>query len=284
MINMESYVRPGTIDEALDLLGKNQGKVLAGGTDLILDLQKKELAGTIVDVGGIKELQQIKETEDQVIIGSVVSFTQVETSPIIQKYCLALSEAAGLVGSPQIRNQGTIGGNIANASPAADTVPAFVAMDALLRVGSIRGERIVRITDLLLGIGKTDLAPDELILEISFKKLHSFRSSFIKLGRRNALAISRMSGAAGIRVDEEGRILEARIALGSVAPNPFRSTLIESVLVGKNVHDGIPEEAIETAYKDVEERLGSRATAPYKKEAIKGVVRQALEKIFIEPI
>lgn len=282
MLKMEAYFKPGTLKEALNLLAENKGKILAGGTDLILDLQRKEMPGTIVDIGGISDLQHIKETEDRVMLGSGVTFTQIESSPVIRKYCLALSEAAGLVGSPQIRNQGTIGGNIANASPAADTVPAVVAMDGEVRVASVRGERIVRISDLLKGIGKTDLAPDELILEISFKKISNFRSSFIKLGRRNALAISRMSSASGVKVDEKGSILEARIALGSVAPNPFRSLLVENVLVGKNIHDGIPEEAIQIAGKDVEERLGNRATAPYKKEAIKGVVRHALEKIFIE--
>lgn len=279
-MKVEEYWRPGTIDEALELLAANQSKVLSGGTDLVLDLQKKELPGRIVDIGGLRELQQIRETEDKIFMGSGVTFTQVERSSIIQRSCRALAEAAGLVGSPQIRNQGTIGGNIANASPAADTVPPIVAMDGEALVASTRGERVVKVTDLLKGMGKTDLAPDELILEISFHKIPNFKSAFAKLGRRNALAISRISAALGVSIDEKGVVREARAALGAVAPNPFRSGVIENALLGKKIHEEIPEDVIRTAGDDVAERLGSRASAPYKREAIKGVVRHALEKLF----
>lgn len=280
MLKIEKYLRPDTIVEALELLGKKNSKVLFGGTDLVLELQKKDMTGTIVDMGGLKELQQIRETDDKVIIGSGVTFSQLETSPVIKQYCMALSESAGLVGSPQIRNQGTVGGNIANASPAADTVPAIVAMDGEVLVASIRGERLVKVTDLLKGIGKTDLAADELILEISFTKIPNFRSTFVKLGRRNALAISRISAVIGVGIDEKGIICEARVSLGSVAPNPFRSTAIENALLGKKINQGVPEDVIQAAGDDVAQRLGSRASAPYKREAIKGVVRQAWENLF----
>lgn len=186
------------------------------------------------------------------------------------------------MGSPQIRNQGTIGGNIANASPAADTVPAIVAMDGVALVKSIRGDRLVKVTDLLKGVGKTDLAADELIVEISFNKLQNFSSTFVKLGRRNALAISRISAAVGVSTDAEGNIFDARVALGSVAPNPFRAILIEDNLIGKNINQEIPEDVIETASEVVAEKLGPRASAPYKRVAIKGVMRQALEKLFLK--
>jgi len=280
VLKVEKYLRPDTIVEALELLAETNSKVLSGGTDLVLELQKKEMTGTIVDIGGLKELQQIKETDDKVIIGSGVTFTQLEISPVIKQYCMALSEAAGLVGSPQIRNQGTVGGNIANASPAADTVPAIVAMDGEILAASIKGERLIKVTDLLKGINKTDLAPDEMIIEISFNKISNYRSSFVKLGRRNALAISRISAAIGVSIDENGIINEARAALGSVAPNPFRSTIIENALLGKEINEKVTEDVIQAAGADVAERLGTRASAPYKREAIKGVVRQALEKLF----
>ncbi|MEL7566690.1 MAG: xanthine dehydrogenase family protein subunit M [Dehalobacterium sp.] len=280
MLKVERYFRPGTVKEALEVLTANKSKILSGGTDLVLDLQKKEMPGMIVDIGSLNELQQIRETRDKVILGSGVTFTQVEISPVTKKYCSALSEAAGLVGSPQIRNQGTVGGNIANASPAADTVPAIVAMDGEVLLASLRGERLVKVTDLLKGIGKTDLAADELILEISFNKIANFRSTFVKLGRRNALAISRISAALGVSVNEEGTIYEARAALGSVAPNPFRSKVMENVLLDKNINQGIPEDVIQAAGDDVADRLGTRASAPYKREAVKGVVRQALENLF----
>lgn len=280
MIGVKGYWKPGTINEALDILAEKNAKVLAGGTDLVLDLGRKEIPADIVDVGAIPDLKQIREDEDQVYIGSGVTFTQAQMSPIINRYCSALAEAASVVGSPQIRNQGTIGGNIANASPAADTVPAMVAMDAQAVLASARGRRLVKLTDLLKGINKIDLAPDEMIIEIVFRKISNFQSTFVKLGRRNALAISRISSAVGVSLDDKQMIREARVALGSVAPNPFRSSMIESALLGKKATEEIIEEVLDAARNDVAERLGPRASAPYKREAIRGVVRKALETLF----
>lgn len=282
MLQIEKYWKPKSVAEALERLSAKDVKILAGGTDLVLELGKKGEAARIIDLGGLAELKMIQEDEEQVIIGSGVTFSQLQFSPIINKHCRALAEAASLVGSPQIRNQGTVGGNIANASPAADTVPSLVMMDAEVIVARFGGQRRLKVTDLLRGINKTDLAADELILEIIFRKLPGFQSSFSKLGRRNALAISRMSAAAGFSVDDHQMIRQVRVALGSVAPNPFRSAAIEEALTGKDFARGLDESVLETASQDVAARLGARATAPYKREAIKGVVRHALAPIFAE--
>ena len=280
MLQIEGYWKPESIAEALERLSAGDVKILAGGTDLVLELGRKHEAAKIIDLGGLAELKTIREDEDQVGIGSGVTFSQLQHSPVIIRHCLALAQAAGLVGSPQIRNQGTVGGNIANASPAADTVPALVMMDAEVIVAKKGGQRRLKVTDLLRGINKTDLAADELILEIIFRKLPGFQSSFSKLGRRNALAISRMSAAAGFSVDDQQMIRQVRVALGSVAPNPFRSAAIEDELTGKDFDLGLDEHILETASRDVAARLGARATAPYKREAIKGVVRHALAQVF----
>lgn len=275
------YLRPETIDEALMMLAGalNPVKVLAGGTDLVLELKKHNQPVEIVNIGGLQQLRTIEEDDEKITIGSLVTFSQLQNSEIVSQHCRALVEAAALVGSPQIRNQGTIGGNIANASPAADAIPAIVAMDADVMVASVRGQRSLKITQLLKGINKTDLAPDELIVEISFKKIDNLSSSFAKLGKRNALAISRISVAAAISTGQQGNIQEARVAMGSVAPNPFRSTLVETALLGKTLSDGLIEGVLELASQEVAVKLGTRASAPYKREAIRGVMRQALEGI-----
>lgn len=282
MIKVNRYLRPQNINEALEMLAddENPKKVLAGGTDLIIELNHGDRLVDIIDIGGIKELRSIREHEDKVIIGSAATFTQIENSEMVLKHCRALAQAASKVGSPQIRNAGTIGGNVANASPAADTVPAIVAMDAEALVASVRGQRNIKITDLLKGIGKTDLAPDEMIVEFSFKKLPGGISGFAKLGKRNALAISRISATAIVVPDQDNVIREARVALGAVAPNPFRSSLTESILIGKNLASGISEDVIDMVAQDVTERLGARASAVYKREAIRGVLYQALEQVF----
>ena len=278
MVNVGSYFRPQTIGEVYELLSnrKNPTKVLAGGTDLLLHLHKASEPVDIVDIGDIPQLKTIEEHEDEVRFGSMATFTQIQTSEIILKNYRALAKAAAMVGSPQIRNQGTIVGNIANASPAADSVPALVAVDAQVLVASSGSQRWEKIVDLLAGINKVNLAGNEIILGISFKKIPGLRSGFAKLGRRNALAISRLSAAVGI-VAENNIITQARVALGAVAPNPFRSHQIENSLIGKSLDEAISDDVLETASAVVAEKLGNRTSAPYKRQAIKGIVRQALE-------
>lgn len=282
MLKVTDYWMPQTLEEALELLASRHENmhVLAGGTDLVIEVNKRDEPVTIVDIGGIEELRFIREDSEKVSIGSLATFAQVQNSEIILKHCRCLAEAASAVGSPQIRNVGTIGGNLVHASPAADSVPCLVAMDAEITVASLRGKRRIRVADFLKGINKTDLAPDELVLDISFSKIPGLKSGFAKLGRRNALAISRISVAAAIRVDEEKVIREARVAFGSVAPNPFRSTRVENALLGKKITGGIPEDVLMAASEEVALKLGNRASAPYKKEAIKGVVTQAIKKAY----
>lgn len=281
MLKVKNYFQPGTIEEALSTMAQSQApRVLAGGTDLMLGLKNENDPLDLVDIGALHQLRTIREDETRVVIGSLVTFSWLQSSEIIIKHYRALAEAAAAVGSPQIRNQGTIGGNVANASPAADTIPSLVAMEAEVLVASVRGQRRLKVADLLKGINRTALAPDELILEVSFMKIPGQRSGFAKLGRRNALAISRISVAVAIKVDEEKMIREARVALGAVAPNPFRSALVESTLIGKSLAGGMTGDIFDAASQEVAAKLGSRASAPYKREAVRGVMRQALERVF----
>jgi CO/xanthine dehydrogenase FAD-binding subunit len=278
------FYRPLTLQEVLKILAEKRGlvKILAGGTDLMLDIQRKkyEVAG-IVDITELNELKAIRVEDEYVRIGSLVTFTKVANEKKLQEQVRFLTEAASLIGAPQIRNQGTLGGNIANASPAADSVVPLIALDAVLSVVSLSGHREVPLNQLLSGVGKTNLAADELITEIKFK-LPSVkaRSAFVKFGRRNALAIARMS--VGILIDFEGKeIIDARVALGAVAPNPFRATELENLFLNKSIEQINVEEVISCANKVVSQTLGNRPSAKWKNEAIRGLMRQTLHKIGI---
>jgi len=283
MMGVEFY-QPTTLEEALKVLDEKQGplKILAGGTDLMLDIRSKKypVAG-IVDITRLSELKKITVEEDVVKIGSLVTFAEAASSKLLQERVSLLAEAAGVVGAPQIRNQGTIGGNIANASPAADSVVPLIALDAVVSVASSVGFKEVPLHQLLCGVGKTTLAPNEVITEIKFKlPSPNARSGFVKFGRRNALAIARMSVAILLDFEAE-TIKDARVALGAVAPNPFRSTELENMLINKSAGEVDVEEVITKASQVVSQVLGSRPSAKWKNPAIRGLMRQALSKVGI---
>ncbi len=282
MLNLSAYYQPDSLAEALALLTHSGGELrpLAGGTDLVPALAKGEthLDG-LVDLCKIPELRGISRVDDQIRIGSLSTFRDIENSPLLQPASL-LREAAAAVGSPQIRSQGTIGGNIANASPAADTVTALVALKALATLESAAGSRSVPVSELLCGVGKTKIRPGEVIKEILFQVPPQGSSSgFIKLGRRKALAIARMNLAIIITV-EAGRISRARVALGAVGPNPSRRPALELVLIGQEQSLPLIDTFIIAAEKEVSQMLGTRPSVSYKREAVKGIARELLHRLF----
>ncbi|CQR72370.1 Nicotinate dehydrogenase FAD-subunit [Sporomusa ovata DSM 2662] len=273
-----SYYAPQRLEELLAILAekKEKAKVLAGGTDLVIALQEGKLNyDNIVALHKIPELKGITMRGDTIVIGAMTTHTEVERSPIINTNALLLAQAAAAVGSPQIRNAGTLGGNICNASPAADTVPALIALDACVKIVSKGGEREMPLEDLFLGMGKTKLGGDEVIKEISFNALPDGAGSiFVKLARRNALAISRISVAAIVTSNEY--VTDCRIAMGAVAPNPFRVRKAEKAWLGRTVTADNLDSCVEAAFQEISATLGQRASAIYKKRAGKALIRRAL--------
>ncbi|AZR72584.1 hypothetical protein BBF96_03790 [Anoxybacter fermentans] len=279
-----NFIQPKSVDEVLELLNiyGSKAKVVAGGTDLIVELRKdegpKDLE-VVINIAHLDDLNYIKDDGEWVRIGAATPHAKVVKSGLIQKEIPALAYAANSVGSPQIRNRGTIGGNIMNASPAADTVPVLVALDAVLTFRSVSGKRRVPITDIYVKPYKTNVPPEELLVEVSFKKLPATASSaFIKLGRRNALAISRMNVAVILDRDAEGVIKDIRIAPGSTTPVPSRIKCAEEVLLGKKPTD----ELIELAGSKVSEEMirisGYRWSTEYKKPVIEALTRRGIRK------
>ncbi|TGE38052.1 xanthine dehydrogenase family protein subunit M [Desulfosporosinus fructosivorans] len=285
MAKLNEYFQPQSLSVALELFGDSNRilRPLAGGTDLVPAMSKGEIkADGLVDLSKIPEIRGISIDGNEVKIGSTTTFTRIETSPIIRAKALLLSEAASLVGSPQIRNSGTVGGNIANASPAADTVTALVTLDAVATVESINGSRRVLVSDLLCGVGKTNIQPQEIITHITFKiPPIGSKTGFIKLGRRKALAIARMNLAIIITVDD-GEISFARVGLGAVGPNPRRFTVLEDSLLGQTPSESLVDRFACEAEREVTNVLGSRASAGYKCEAVKGLARDLLSRLISE--
>ena len=226
---MSMFFQPLTVEEAITYLSKENTMACAGGTNLYVDRKHgKFLDKDYVSLEKLQELKQVEEKEDGWHIGSMVNFAQAEKLQI--PGAEALVAAASLVGAPQIRNRGTIGGNIISASPAADSVPALMALDAKVVLKSANGERIVALTDFMKGVGRTDLQPGELMTEIVIPAGNG-KSVFYKVGKRNALAISICNQAVYMET-ENGTIAEVRIALGSVAPTAVRAYNAEALLKG----------------------------------------------------
>lgn len=278
------YINPRTVDEVLMLLSDYQtrAKVLSGGTDLLIELRKDKAPAElemVINIAHLAELRYIKEDGDWIRIGANTTHADLANSQLILQECTALSRAARTVGSPQIRNRGTIGGNIVNASPAADPVPVLVALDAVLRLRSAQGVREIPLTELYVKPYQTKIAPDELVTEVSFRKLpRTAKSAFIKLGRRNALAIARMNVAVILDQDEAGIVRDVRIAPGSTMPIPGRCSAAEAVLLGQT----LTEEQIVIAGAKVSEEMiaktGYRWSTEYKKPVIETLTKRAIRE------
>lgn len=278
---MSTYYRPDTLEQALALMNEHTGviKPYAGGTDLMVHLREQggHLSGVdaFLDVTRLPELRMIQEAGDHIRIGAAVTHTEVADSPLIGQYATALCEASASVGSTQIRNAGTIGGNVCNGSLAADTLSVLTALSAVVELQSVDGVREVEVSNLYLGRGKMDIRPNELVVAITIPILRDYRFSFIKLGRRKALAISRMNVAVAMKVD--GDVVEdVRIAPGCVFSKPERAFGAETLLRGKVLSEELFEEAGKAVSAQMIERTGVRWSTEYKQPVIEALTVRAL--------
>ena len=188
-----------------------------------------------------------------------------------------LAAAAASVGSTQIRNSGTVGGNLANAATAADTVPVLMAADAVVVVASVEGTKTVPVTEIPTGLNKTCLAHNELIVEFIVPLMGAKFNDFEKIGRRKALAISRIN--MGMVLELDGKTVKtAAVAFGAVGKTAYRAKVVEDYLAGKELTDAVIDEAAAVAEQMVVEVLAGRSTTPYKKKIAAAVVRRALIK------
>ncbi len=280
----EDYVAASTIEEALATLASLRGeaRIIAGGTDLAIQLQRRERTGIkcLVDITRIPGLDEVRVKGPQITVGAATTFTHLSSSPQIQHLAAALAEAAAWVGSPQIRNVGTLAGNVVNAQPAADGSIALLAMDAEAQIANLTGRQWVPVSSLYLSPGVSRVDPtSEMITALRFRA-HGPRegSAFERMARRRALSLPLINVAAYVLLDADcTRMREVRIALGPVAPVPFRALQAEAVLKGQLIADDVLTEAIETVVRESKPRSSLlRAGKEYRQELIRTLTRQAI--------
>jgi CO/xanthine dehydrogenase FAD-binding subunit len=240
------YSAPRSVEEALHVLKEEAqvAKILAGGTDLLVQMKEGFRPGLVVDIGNLDQLRGIRREGGFVWIGPLTTHHDLARSTLIQEHGLALAQGASKVGSPQIRHRGTLGGNIANASPAADTLPPLVVLEAEIQVSSLAGSRWLPVESVMEGPSQTVLRPEELITAVRFPvRDRGFRSQYEKFGSRRALSIAVASVAVGA-FQEEGRLRKITIALGSVSPTVMRAPQVEELLSGKVLEESLITQAI----------------------------------------
>jgi len=286
-----TYYTPSTVDEALTLLAEHGGdaRIMAGGTDLILEIERKvRQPHVIIDVTRIPGLDAIRLGEDGLIhLGPLVTHNQVVGSQLCVERAFPLAKACWEVGAPQIRNRGTIAGNLITASPANDTITPLWAMDARLILKSVRGERTLSFKDFFRGVRKTRLKADEMLIDIAFRPLEvNERGTFLKLGLRRAQAISVVNVAVILSFDDDVRagappisVVKGHITLGSVAPTIVRARDAERAIAGQRLTDEtikLVAELAAVAAKPIDDVRGS---ANYRKHMVSVYARRALEQL-----
>tara|TARA_B100001057_G_scaffold254577_1_gene254790 strand:+ start:1648 stop:2493 length:846 start_codon:yes stop_codon:yes gene_type:complete len=236
-----AYLRPDKLDDALDWLAVKQPLVIAGCTDIYPTRHTPSLEGPLLDITAIDELRGIEMRDGWRRFGAATSWSEILRTPLPTSYAM-LKQASSEIGAVQIQNSGTIGGNLCTASPAADSVPCLMALDAEIELSSVRGRRRLDLAAFFTGARQTALQPDELVIAIHIpEKAETGISGFHKLGARHYLVISIAMVAVRLVV-EAGRIISARIVIGACAPVATRLKELEAALVGVSL-DEIPERA-----------------------------------------
>ena len=276
-----SYLKPKSLKEAIEQKEKykKDAMFIAGGSNLLVYLKDRKInLKYFIDISEIEELRQISIDDETVSIGPSVKISEIEDSIQINENAHLLHQATLEFANPLIKNKATIGGNIADASPAADMAPPLLALDACITLASINGEREVSLKDFFINPRKTDIKDNEIISRISFKKMSkSIKSSFIKLGIRNASTISTVSIAIWLSL-QDNKINDIHVALGSVAPTPVRSLSTENLLKNQIPTDDLIEQAMNEIQKDINPISDIRGSSTYRKEMCSNLLKRAINQ------
>ncbi len=279
-MRIEAFYRPDTIHSAVALLDSISGaKIIAGGTDLVIAINERKIKPpALVDITDISEMRRIWEERDTLHIGAAVTFSELQSSELVRRYCPSLCEAASEMGAVQIRNLATIGGNVANAAAAADGVPPLFSMNAIATVRSVNNTRYVPLTEIITGINKNSLATNEMISEFQIQDLPNTMKVFEKIGRRKALAISRINLA--VCAELSGRMIKRiAIVVGAVGKTAYRVNEVEEYLYNKELSEPVILSAADIMDEIVARNLAGRSTTPYKRKIAWAVLKRSLERI-----
>jgi CO/xanthine dehydrogenase FAD-binding subunit len=250
---------------------------LAGGTDILVRAKDGlQSRAALLDLSAVPEMKGIEERGTELWIGAGVTHAELMRSALVARYAPALPQACAVIGGPQIRNRGTLGGNLANASPAADTVPALFAADAVVELVSVSDRRDLPVRELFTGPRQTVLARDELILGVRVPRRPGVRGAFLRLGQRQAQAISKVSIAVAMTF-KDGRPDWARVALGAVAPTVIRASRAEAALLAGG-HEGL-RRAREEVMSEVRPIDDLRSTREYRREMAGVLLERAVRRV-----
>jgi CO/xanthine dehydrogenase FAD-binding subunit len=271
------YLKPKTLNEAVSVLASTGGQILAGGTDFYPALGERLPQGDVVDITALGEIRGISSGNEHIRIGGLTTWTEVIRTPMPRCFD-ALKAAAREVGSVQIQNRGTVAGNLCNASPAADGVPPLLALDAEVELASAQGVRRIALAQFIAGNRKTLRRAEEILAAVLVpRRMESAASAFVKLGARRYLVISISMVAAVVQADEAGKVKEAHVAVGSCSATAQRLRDLEKDLEGREAGPGIGAVVRSDHLSLLSPIDDVRATAAYRRDASRILVRRALE-------
>jgi xanthine dehydrogenase small subunit len=284
-----ALVRPGTLGEAYALLAEGSWRPIAGGTDVMVALAGASDAADqpLLDLTGIEELRGIRVAQDRLVIGSATTFAEIRRSSLVAEHLPVLAEMAATVGGWQIQDRGTLGGNIANGSPAGDSLPVLLAADAEIVLGGPAGERAVPAGDFFTGYRATVRAPGELIVRVEIPLPAGRQVRFRKVGTRRALAISKVvmavswreaeGGGAGPEAGVPAAWRHVRVAVGSVAPVPIRARRAEAILEGASPTAQTADRAAAAIAAEIVPIDDVRSTEAYRRAVTARVLRRIVQ-------
>lgn len=280
----QKYILAESIQDAVSVLVSegSQARIIAGGTDLILEIERgvRKDIKTIIDITKIRGLEEIYEDQDGLIhLGPLVTHNHVVASPLIREKAFALMQACWEIGSPQIRNRGTVAGNLITGSPANDAISPLMAMDAKVKLLSTRGERVIPLADFYTGVRKTVMEPDEVLVDIFFDGLTpDHQSYFIKTALRKAQAISVINISVVLKI-VDGIVQDPQITLGSTAPTIIHAEEAESFLAGKALIESVIAEAASLTASAAKPISDVRGSAEYRDYMVGVIAKRALQAI-----
>lgn len=280
MYDIARYEEAYTVEEAIALLQSNpRAVIISGGSDILIKLHEGRMPeAELVSIHGIPELKGITLTSDgTIVIGAGTSFTTISRDVIVQQYIPVLGEAVGMVGGPQVRNIGTIGGNVCNGVTSADSASTLFALNALLRIQDSAGERLVSIHDFYKGVGKVDLAHGEILTAILITRENyaGFSGHYIKYAMRNAMDIATLGCVVVLKLTSKNKVEDFRLALGVAGPTPLRCPKTEALAKGRLFDDKLVEEIGKMAISEVNPRTSWRASREFRLQLVEELSKRA---------
>jgi CO/xanthine dehydrogenase FAD-binding subunit len=276
MLPQFSSLRPDSTEEVFSYLSSlDDAAIVAGGTDLLVRMKKGEAHRNVIDIAGVKGLTGVSEREGVVSLGACTTHSSLAADPIIGSVSRGLAVACSGVGSPQIRNMGTIGGNLVNASPAADSIAPLLVHNACVTLQSRDGIRTQPVGAFITAPYRTTIGRKELLTTVTVDALHGYSEGYRRVARRAALAISRLSVAWAVR-EEDGRFADARIAIGSCTPLPFRPLDAEDYLKGRRREKRAAQEAVKMVIDAIRRISGERPSFVYKLPVVRDLLLSVL--------